>query len=151
MVSQRGFSLIELLVSLALLAFFITLAVPVTNTWSNNTKLHEAESLLRQGVGRAKALAQRNELGITGSQTAAILCQDSTTAVLTLYQAATCTGTPVWSAQLPTAVNITNGQTPFSCLVAISNRGLPVASNDCNVTSKYTLSIGGKSETVTIN
>lgn len=150
MVSQRGFSLIELLVSLALLAFFITLAVPFTNTWSNNTKLHEAESLLRQGVGRAKALAQRNELGITGSQTAAILCQDSTTAVLKLYQAATCTGTPVWSAQLPTAVNITNGETLFSCL-AISNRGLPVASNSCNVTSTYTLSIGGESDTVTIN
>ena len=150
MVSSRGFSLIELMVGLALLAFLIMLAVPFTNTWSNSTKLHEAESLLRQGVGRTKALAQRNELGIAGSQTAAILCRDSTTAVLTLYQAATCTGTPVWSAQLPTAVNITNGETLFSCL-AISNRGLPVASNSCNVTSTYTLSIGGESETVTIN
>ncbi|WP_269751433.1 pilus assembly FimT family protein [Denitrificimonas caeni] len=148
MVTSRGFSLIELMIGLALLAFLIMLAAPFTNTWSDSAKLHEAESLLRQGVGRAKALAQRNEKGVTGSQAAAVLCNDNAT--LSLYQAATCTGTTVWSAKLPAVVIIKNSETVFGCL-AISNRGLPVASNSCNLQSEYTLSIGGKSEKFTIN
>lgn len=151
MVSQRGFSLIELMIVLALLGFLLMLAVPFTNTWSANAKLRDAENLLQQGVGRVKALAQRNALGISGSEkVAARLCLDRATAKLELYPADTCSGTTAWSAQLPTVVSIKNGGTLFSCL-AMSNRGLPVVTGNCNIKSEYTLSTGDENVKVTLH
>src|SRR5690554_3381020 len=111
MVSQRGFSLVELMIVLALLGFLLMLAVPLTNSWSASAKLRDAENLLQQGVGRSKALAQRNTLGVTGNQAAAHLCLDSTTAKIELYPADSCNGSVIWSAQLPAGVSIKNNET----------------------------------------
>ena len=150
MVSERGFSLVELMVVLALLGFLLMLVVPFTSTWSANAKLRDAENLLHQGVGRVKALAQRNNLGIKGSEVAARLCLDNATAKLEVYPADTCSGTTAWSAQLPTAISIKNDGALFSCL-AMSNRGLPLSKGNCSIKSEYTLSIGGENVQVTLH
>lgn len=164
MVSQRGFSLIELLVVLALLGFLLSLAVPFASSWSNQSKLQDAAQLLQQGIGRTKALALRNEYGIRPrlegnirvDKTVAILCLASTTPRLNIYtatmsaEAATCSGTAAWSAELPQALAITNADKNFTCL-ALNSRGLPININNCSTKSEYTLSIGGESETVTFN
>lgn len=150
MVSQRGFSLVELMIVLALLGFLLMLAVPLTNSWSASAKLRDAENLLQQGVGRSKALAQRNTLGVTGNQAAAHLCLDSTTAKIELYPADSCNGSVIWSAQLPAGVSIKNNETPFNCL-AISNRGLPIATGNCNINNEYTLSLGGEDVEITLH
>ncbi|TBV09059.1 prepilin-type N-terminal cleavage/methylation domain-containing protein [Phytopseudomonas dryadis] len=159
MVNSRGFSLVELLVTLALLAFLLMLAVPFTNTWSDSARLRDAENLLHQGIGRAKALALRNHHGMTGTRTAASLCLDGQSQRLNLYQAssaaqqADCSGaygSPVWSAQLPKAATVKSGANDFACL-ALDSRGLPTANGGCSTGNAYTLSIGSDDVTITIN
>lgn len=177
MVSQRGFSLVELLVVVALLAFLVMLAVPFTSSWGASAKLLDTENQLHQGVGRAKALALRNYAGMTSNQAAAKLCLKNNTSdntlELNLYQAKT---TPpdvpnkpakcysadqelVWQANLPNQVNIkiksisSNQAVDFACL-AIGSRGLQidlVDSDNCQKGSEYTLSIGDDNVKVTVN
>lgn len=150
MVKQRAFTLIELMVVLAVLSLLLMMAVPFTSNWAASAKLRDAENILQLGVGRGKALAQRNALGATGSQAAAHLCLDSDTAELQLYSANSCSGTAVWRAQLPKNLSIKNGTKTFECL-ALSNRGLPITSGSCNIHSQYRLSLGGENVEVTLH
>ncbi|WP_437882452.1 prepilin-type N-terminal cleavage/methylation domain-containing protein [Pseudomonas sp. LRF_L74] len=154
MVRAHGFSLIELLVTLALLAFLLMLAVPFTSAWSSSAKLRDTENLLLQGAGRAKALAQRNHYGMTGNQVAARLCFDSQELKLQLYQAsssdeASCSGTPIWSAAVPQGATIKDGSTDFACL-AMDSRGLLLAKDSCSTTTSYTLEVGSENVVTTI-
>lgn len=175
MVSQRGFSLIELLVVLALLAFLLMLAVPFASTWGDKTKLQDAAQLLQQGIGRTKALALRNKTGMTNDQAAAKLClkNNEDNDRLELYQAektnniepnkpAKCYSADqelVWQANLPNKVSLkikdikSNKTTPFIC-IAMNSRSLQIDltdSDNCQKGSEYILSIGGESETVIFN
>lgn len=36
---QRGFTLVELMVTIALLAFLLAIAAPYTSAWANNARL----------------------------------------------------------------------------------------------------------------
>ncbi len=177
MVSARGFSLIELMVVVALLAFLLMLAVPFTNTWSANAKLRDAENQLHQGVGRAKALALRNHAGMTNNQAVAKLCikndTSNKTLELKLYHAektalgeankpAKCYSADqelIWQANPSNKVSIeiedikSNRVMDFTCL-AFDSRGLQIDltdSDNCQKGSEYTLSIGDDNVKVTLN
>lgn len=174
MVSQHGFSLIELLVVVALLGFLLMLAVPFTTSWSASAKLRDAENQLHQGIGRSKALALRNFAGMTNTQAAAKLCLKSNTSdntlELKLYQAdlgalntpAKCYSADealVWQASLPneTAIKIKDTEANllvnFTCL-GIDSRGLQIDSLDadnCQKGSEYILSIGSEDVQITLN
>ena len=164
MVSQRGFSLIELLVVLALLGFLLSLAVPFASSWSNQSKLQDAAQLLQQGIGRTKALALRNHAGMTSDQAAAKLClknnKDNERLELKLYQAEKTNNTEpnntepnkpakcysddknlVWQADLPNKVAIeitrdkSNQTIAFTCL-AMNNRSLQIELTDSDSCQK---------------
>ena len=59
-VSGKGFTLIELAVTLVLMALLMLMAVPFARGWIDNNRQLQIRSLLWEGISQARALALRN-------------------------------------------------------------------------------------------
>ena len=57
---MRGFTLIELMVTLAILAMLLLMAAPLAADWVHGARTLQARGTLVQGFAHAKALALRN-------------------------------------------------------------------------------------------
>lgn len=68
---NRGFSLIELLVVLAVVAFLAFVTVPLASGWIRNAQLEKDFAGLQRALGTAKALSMRNSKGVSASMAAA--------------------------------------------------------------------------------
>jgi len=62
--SPRGFSLIEIAVTLSVLALLMSLGLPMFTTWINNTKIRTGAEGILNGVQLARAEAVRQNLNI---------------------------------------------------------------------------------------
>ena len=139
---MRGFTLIELMVTLAILAMLLLMAAPLAADWVHGARTLQARGTLVQGFENAKALALRNpcaDPNATGTPAAAALEAkiEGTTVtlnVLALPQGVSgCAPNPQWTARLPDGVGLTlndtlltTSSTPLT--VNLDNRGLPAAS-----------------------
>ena len=141
---MRGFTLIELMVTLAILAMLLLMAAPLAADWVHGARTLQARGTLVQGFENAKALALRNpcaDPNATGTPAAAALQAqtDGTTVTLNVLAqgGSGCAllgarPNPQWTARLPDGVGLTlNGTllttgTPLT--VNLDNRGLPAAS-----------------------
>jgi prepilin-type N-terminal cleavage/methylation domain-containing protein len=146
MVNMRGFTLIELMVTLAILAMLLLMAAPLAADWVHGARTLQARGTLVQGFENAKALALRNpcaDPNATGTPAAAALEAKIEGTTVTLNVLALPQGVsgcalldarpnPQWTARLPDGVGLTlNGTllttgTPLT--VNLDNRGLPAAS-----------------------
>ncbi|RYZ95266.1 MAG: type II secretion system protein, partial [Moraxellaceae bacterium] len=72
---KLGFSLIELLVVLAVVAFLAFVTVPLATGWIRNAQLEKDFAGLQRALGTAKALAMRNSTGAASSEPVAVLCR----------------------------------------------------------------------------
>ncbi|SDW62008.1 prepilin-type N-terminal cleavage/methylation domain-containing protein [Pseudomonas kuykendallii] len=156
----RGFSLIELMISVALLAFLVLIAGPFTSAWSNGAKVRDAEGVLNQGIGRAKAAALRNRYGIVDGKPAATLCLSDSN-LLSLHEAndkdtpATCLTHSPWQAQLPASVSVTltADASTLSCL-SFDNHAAPASASvpsGCSSSTALTLAAGGENVALVFN
>ena len=144
---MRGFTLIELMVTLAILAMLLLMAAPLAADWVHGARTLQARGTLVQGFENAKALALRNpcaDPNATGTPAAAALEAKIEGTTVTLNVLALPQGVsgcalldarpnPQWTARLPEGVSLTlNGtllttsSTPLT--VELDNRGLPAAS-----------------------
>ena len=143
---MRGFTLIELMVTLAILAMLLLMAAPLAADWVHGARTLQARGTLVQGFENAKALALRNPCeapNATGAHAAAALEAKIEGTTVTLNVLALPQGVsgcalldarpnPQWTARLPDGVGLTlNGTllttgTPLT--VNLDNRGLPAAS-----------------------
>src|SRR5690606_31472179 len=62
--AHRGFTLVELLITLALIAIVALAAVPYTTAWINTANVQTSAASLEQAFAKAKALALRNPAGV---------------------------------------------------------------------------------------
>lgn len=69
----RGLTLIELMVTLAVLAFLLLLGVTLGSDWVHSAHTQQARSDLEQGWGLAKALALRNPCQVVSEEASAYL------------------------------------------------------------------------------
>lgn len=142
---MRGFTLIELMVTLAILAMLLLMAAPLAADWVHGARTLQARGTLVQGFENAKALALRNpcaDPNATGAP-AAVLQAETDGATVTLKVLAQQGGSvcallvtrpnPQWTARLPDGVGLTlndtlltTSSTPLT--VQLDNRGLPAAS-----------------------
>ncbi|MBE1161863.1 pilus assembly FimT family protein [Dyella acidiphila] len=109
MVSIRGLSLIELMVTLALLAFLVMVGLPLTSAWVQSAHQRDAAGMLTEGLGRAKALALRNPQGLTDqSLPVAVTCLSGRNLSVVAADAsgADCSQSQQWGMQLPTDASI---------------------------------------------
>ena len=157
----RGFTLIELVVTLAIMALLLFMAVPLATDWTYSARTLQARGTLVEGFAQAKALALRNPCAApngTGTHAATLRAttdgEKVTLSVLTQGDGScthlTARPNPQWSASLPEGVTLTRNGTKLVTgawdNLNIDNRGLLSAS------SEFTLSRGGtqNDETITL-
>jgi|GEM_PF-811935 len=133
---QSGFTLIEVMIVIAIVALIALVAAPLSGSWVRDADLLNAESQLTEAVARAKALSLRNSRAATGESPAAVVCRSSTN-LLTVMEGSTATapsctptGTQVWRAQMKTNVSVQVDSKDLSCL-CFNNKGAITTATPC--------------------
>lgn len=141
---QTGFTLVEVLVVITVVAILTLASVQFGTQWSNSSRVTEAQSTLQQAYTVAKATALQNHIGAFRDDVAAVLCLAANE--VAVYQGARCEGGAVWTRPLIERVAIAFG-TPAavtSC-VALTNAAVPVAAADgqsCATNLEYHVTAG---------
>ena len=158
----HGYSLIELMITLAIFGSLLVSAGNLTTNWIASSRVQDSVGVLTQGVSRAKAMALRNPGGVAGASAASILCIDGTTVRLFAANgspptAANCqSASAAWTAPLHASSAVNVAGSALSCL-AFSNRGLPVnpasgsGTDNCALSSSIVVSSGSTSASVVLN
>lgn len=146
---SRGYSLIELLIVLAISAILLGSTVPLGSHWIRSASLSAADGEISHGIGIAIATAFRNEQALDGKEPAATLCISDTNQLSVLEANASelpnCTagtGTSVWSSSVPDRAAVTNDGNAISCL-CFNPYGLLTSNNcpDCTTDTTLELSV----------
>lgn len=141
-ISHRGFTMIELMVGLALSSFLALLAIPFTMAWLDSARQMQARGDLADAVGRAKSLALRNEKSLPADEAAARLVLESG-----VIQVRDPDDEIVWSSALPRGVALRNyGDTADYKCSAYNSRGWLIdAGGDCtDTTARMKVKIAGQ-------
>ena len=132
---QRGVSLIESMLAIAVSGWLLVSGFPLTQGWVASTRVRDAQGVLAQGVSRAKAVALRNPGGASGTAAATMLCLDDGqlrlfAATRSPQAAAACASDgALWSATLPANTSVFSGDASLRCL-AFGNRAASVAASN---------------------
>ena len=175
----RGFTLIELVVTLAIMALLLFMAVPLATDWTYSARTLQARGTLVEGFAQAKALALRNPCAApngTGTHAAtlrattdgekvtlSVLAQVSESLLAQNDESLLAKGddscdhlssqpNPQWSASLPEGVTLTRNGTK---LVTGTPDNLNIDNRGLpmpSASSEFTLSRGGtqNDETITL-
>ncbi|MES2532155.1 MAG: prepilin-type N-terminal cleavage/methylation domain-containing protein [Pseudomonadota bacterium] len=147
---SRGFTLVELMVTLTIMALLLAAAVPLTTTWLNGTRVQDAQSRLLQGYSIGKAIALRNPTQAQVPDAAAGLKLTSDGTLLA------CAGDPAasscapgkaavrWQTVLPAGITIVLGGNAATRTLAIDNTSLPLG------TASFLISKGNENASGTL-
>ena len=134
MQTQRGFTLVELMVLLVITAILASAAIPFTTGWASGARQMDAKNLFVQALGQAKSVAVLNPNSVaSGNPVSRLRVNNNTYEVLDVSS-----NTVVWSAAVPRNVSLHIGSANFSC-VQFDNRGVKIAGNGCTVLDSVTL------------
>lgn len=158
----KGFTLIEVLIVIAIIGALVLVAAPLTGGWVKEANITNVESAMNEAIGRAKAIALRNENAITGNNAVAAICIDSATRKLTVLESAsagaspdctTPTGAQVWQSQLSTDIAVTVAGASVTCLCFDNKSILTQASNcsTCTNATNFNLNSGGGIDPVSVS
>lgn len=77
---NRGFSVVELMVAVALMALMLGLAAPSFTTWNRNAQIRTVSDSLQNGLRLAQAEALRRQRQVVFFRTASNTCDNTVTA-----------------------------------------------------------------------
>ena len=135
MPKSKGFSLIELMVVIAIIGILAGVAAPSFLSQMNKNKINTVEKDLRLVIGRARGIALRNQFGFFGAdvdgKSNAVVCFNSATLTLSLHEGASTVGANcgerlIWSAQVNeniTIHNVTAGAETDFQQISFDNKG----------------------------
>lgn len=128
---SQGFTLIELMVVLVILAFLAAAALPFAQGWVSGVRQSEGRSQLSQAVGHAEALALRNPEGALQGEAVSRLTVSRGRVVVRDLKA----NVDIWEGALSEGVEVLNDKTGqgLTC-VEWDNRGAIVVANGCQHT-----------------
>ena len=146
----RGFTLIELMVVLSVMALLMLVAAPLGADWVHSAQTRQARSKLQSGYGLAKALAMRNPCQAQGTESAAVLRAVQADGALQLQVQAVRDDTvqatlgvcatppaPLWRATLQGGVALVLAGTAVTpatpAAIALDSRGQPLGSTAFSV------------------
>jgi len=143
---QSGFTLIELMITIAIIALLAVVAAPYTSSWIHEANVNEAKSTLHRAHGQAKAIALRNPNGVMeGNQVAASVKLDNGVLLACRGEpdqltcaAGDATGIVGWQGNWPAGVSIDDAD---SFEARINNRGQILDENDSPVHEGITFSL----------
>ena len=137
MVKQHGVSLIELLITIALLGLLAAKAVPLGRAWMANTNITSAEKALIQALGKARNEALQNPEGVIGADKPASAIEvDNTDKVIIVKNGKT--ETTIWEAKIPAPVTISLSPTGCTTTLEFNNNG-----QNISTCTDYTISANG--------
>jgi type IV pilus assembly protein PilA len=157
---QRGFTLIEIMVVIGLVALLVLVVAPFGGNWMRDAELQDAESQLTQAIGRAKAAALRNKRGETSGGPVAAVCLSNTN-IITLREGnsaaqvscgASPTGDQLWQSQLKTHITVQVNSSAFAC-VCFNNKGIVTNNGGCSAcaaSTQFSLTTGSLSSTLAL-
>ncbi|QLI81766.1 type II secretion system protein [Chitinibacter fontanus] len=145
--AQQGFTLVELIFTLAIMSILLALAVPLSSRWSDDAQVRKAKATMERGYQQAKAIALRNPTGQTDTTIA------SASMVIANNILLVCNGQPddcdaasaKWQEALPGKTFIVTGSTcsaNAALEIGINSRGLR------NDATSYKVCQGNSYETV---
>lgn len=65
--TMRGFTLVELMVTIAIMVFLLLVALPLTLGWVHSIQISKSKDLLLEGLGQARSFALRNPYHVQAS------------------------------------------------------------------------------------
>jgi type IV pilus assembly protein PilA len=153
---HRGFTLIELMVTIAIVALLALVSAPMALSWVNGARVADARAKLTQGFGKAKALALRNPGQVTGAAAAASLVLDAAGPKLRVCVggAVRCTATAaslVWQVGLPAGVTITSVPTSGGAAAAWTSLEVDHNGIAAPLVGQFVATKGGQSETFALH
>ncbi|GGP21079.1 hypothetical protein GCM10010970_18600 [Silvimonas iriomotensis] len=150
---QRGFTLVEMMIVVLIVALFLLLGVPLTARWVGSANVNSATVSFTQGAAMVRSRALRNTGGVALSAPSAYLILINGNATATAggtvcVQDATTVGglncdNAVWMARLPNGTSATFNGANAQCL-ALTPGGLitsaTLGSTTCGATGVYAIS-----------
>lgn len=136
-----GYTLIEILIVIAILATVVLMAAPLSGGWINASNLQESEGQLREAVSRAKSLALRNAIAAKGGMPVSAVCLNTSrelsvrqSAADTPLNCALAVGEKSWQASINEKMAIKHSGTAFTC-VCFDNKALVTQAGTCSTCS----------------
>lgn len=141
MKTKQGFTLIELVISLALLSIFALMATQLEKNWFDMIKVNETKFSLNTAFGIAKSTALSNQQ--SNSIGSILVIVPNYVCVKTSPTASVdCNSEYKWKKDLPATVSIS---TSTSLCIALDNTGIITSSGTCQTTMNYTITRGKQS------
>ena len=155
---EAAFTLVELMVVIAIMSILTVISIPAGYYWVGNSRIANVTGNLTEAVGRAKNAALRNEHGVLGPDPVAIICISDIKELSILEGTATAVpvcedniGLQKWAAKLDAKVTISSSGSNVTC-ICFNNMGLLTTTlcADCLAQPTINLATNDLDETIFI-
>lgn len=156
-----GFTLVEVLIAVALIATLAFAVVPLGSSWTSSAESVNTKGVLSQAISRAKSQALRNGNKISETNAVTAVCLTSgkvevreASGSVTSAHCASNGGSAAWSNTIGKTLTIKNNGQALSCM-CFSTKGLLVTTpsncSSCATTTTFEFSGSGiENETIAI-
>ena len=138
----EGFSLIEVMVVMVIVALLAMAALPFTQSWTDGANQSDFRNQVARTVGLAQSMAVRNPNGVSrGAPAVRLALADGQLEVIDAHD-----GTLISSLSVPDRMSITDNTGATMTCVEWDNRRSLVTDNGCTVSRKIAITMDGQTD-----
>lgn len=149
---QSGFSMVEMMVTIAIMMLLAMAVAPFSVAWGNQAAVRQTQSLLNQAMGQMKATALRNPTAASATAAAVLVSIPGRLCVREGLPGSLDCSAFNWSAQPAAAITL-NGA--GSQCIAMDSAGIALAATvggvACGTALSFSISKGSESSDGTLN
>ncbi|AJQ97158.1 pilus assembly FimT family protein [Gynuella sunshinyii] len=144
--TEHGFSLVELMIAIAIMSILMVMGAPLTRAWVANAHIAHAQNVLAEGYATLRALSLKNPLGVKGDQEVASLTINGKL-LSAGYRDAYGTVNMVWQGNIDTDVTLALTEAGCANTLRLNNLGMAL---DSRCLAYKISSAGGRDESSTL-
>lgn len=155
---EYGVTLIEVMITVAILAILVLTGTSLTGLWSKQVELDKATISLKSAMSLSRSTAIRNQFAKNIGDTVSQICLDNNNKKIVVHKAtatgaASCSSPIVFSYPLSSTIEIKNvNATNFKCFAFNSfGQVMNINAGNCKNNLSLTVSNGSLNETFTLN
>lgn len=150
--SQAGMSMIEMMVTIAIMMLLALAVAPFASSWGNQAAVRQTHSLLNQAMSQLKSTALRNPTAASATAAAVLVSVPGKLCVREGLPATLDCASFNWSAQPPAAIKL-NGAA--SQCIALDSAGMSLAATVggvvCGTLMSFSINKGSEGSNGTLN